>query len=52
MFRMGYDDFWLEETSLELGLNILVRLGTSGRGHIMDKTEWQGSESVWLENRV
>lgn len=36
MFRMGWDYFWLEETSLEEGLKILVRLGTSEREH-MDK---------------
>ena len=39
MFRMSCDDFWLNETSLELDLNVFVRLATSGRGHITEKTQ-------------
>lgn len=52
MFRMGYDDFWRKETSLELGLNVFMMTENfKERTHYRQK-QWQESDFVWLENKV
>ena len=53
MFRMGWDDFWLEETSLELGLNVFMMSGNFREWtHCGQKHNGRGVTFIWLGNRV
>ena len=43
-FRKSCDDFWLSETSLEVDLNVFVRLATSGKNPVTEKWFWLAGE--------